>query len=250
MSTSSALRCLSVRSPAATTASSRILMLTSWSEQSTPAELSIASVLMRPPPSAYSIRAALRQPEVAALADHAAAQLGGVDAHGVVGLVAGVGVRLASTPSRRCRCRRSRAGRRAPSAAPGSGRSARAWSASMPSAVARLVATAGSTSPSAGRRRRPPRSARCRSRPTTSAAARTGACAPPSSAAGSGSGSRKMSRWLNAPISRICARQQHAVAEHVARHVADADDRERLALHVAAELAEVALDRLPGARAR
>ena len=31
-------------------------MLTSWSEQFTPAELSIASVLMRPPPSANSIR--------------------------------------------------------------------------------------------------------------------------------------------------------------------------------------------------
>ena len=35
---------------------SRILMLTSWSEQLTPATLSIASVLIRPPASAYSIR--------------------------------------------------------------------------------------------------------------------------------------------------------------------------------------------------
>ena len=50
-------------------------MLTSWSEQSTPAELSIASVLMRPPRRANSIRAALRDAEVAALADDAAAQL-------------------------------------------------------------------------------------------------------------------------------------------------------------------------------
>ncbi len=31
-------------------------MLTSWSEQSTPPELSIASVLMRPPASANSMR--------------------------------------------------------------------------------------------------------------------------------------------------------------------------------------------------
>ena len=31
-------------------------MLTSWSEVSTPAELSMKSVLMRPPRSAYSIR--------------------------------------------------------------------------------------------------------------------------------------------------------------------------------------------------
>ena len=67
-------------------------MLTSWSEQSTPAELSMASVLMRPPPSAYSIAAALGEAEVAALADHLRAQLAAVDAHGVVGLVADVGV--------------------------------------------------------------------------------------------------------------------------------------------------------------
>ena len=39
-------RCLAVRSLAATTASSTILMLTSRSEQSTPAELSMASVLI------------------------------------------------------------------------------------------------------------------------------------------------------------------------------------------------------------
>ena len=40
-------------------------------------------------------------------------------------------------------------------------------------------------------------------------------------------------------------REQHGVAEDVARHVADADDREVLALNVRPELAEVALDRLP-----
>ena len=45
----------------------------------------------------------------------------------------------------------------------------------------------------------------------------------------------------------MCSRQQHAVAEHVARHVADADHGERLGLDVDAHLAEVALDRLPGA---
>jgi hypothetical protein len=46
------------------------------------------------------------------------------------------------------------------------------------------------------------------------------------------------------------AREQHAVAEHVARHVADAGDREGSALHVRAELAEVALDGLPRAARR
>ncbi len=41
--------------------------------------------------------------------------------------------------------------------------------------------------------------------------------------------------------------QQHAVAEHVAGHVADADDGELLRLGVHAQLAEVPLHRLPGA---
>ena len=43
------------------------------------------------------------------------------------------------------------------------------------------------------------------------------------------------------------ARQQHRVAEHVARHVADADDGERRRLGVAAHLAEMALHRFPRA---
>ncbi len=41
--------------------------------------------------------------------------------------------------------------------------------------------------------------------------------------------------------------EQHAVAEHVTGHVADADDREVLALRVHAQLTEVPLDGLPGA---
>ena len=69
-------------------------MFTSRSEQSTPPELSIASVLTCPPASAYSILPALRHAQVAALADHLRAQLRGVHPHRVVRLVAGVGVRL------------------------------------------------------------------------------------------------------------------------------------------------------------
>ena len=69
-------------------------MLTSWSEQSTPAELSMASVLMRPPRERVLDAAALREAEVAALADDAAAQLPRVDADRVVGPVADVGVAL------------------------------------------------------------------------------------------------------------------------------------------------------------
>ena len=50
-------------------------MLTSWSEQSTPAELSIASVLIAPAGERVLDAAALREAEVAALADDPAAQL-------------------------------------------------------------------------------------------------------------------------------------------------------------------------------
>ena len=89
-------RCGSGRSssPASTSRSSRILMLTSWSEQSTPAELSIASVLIFPPRARELDPAALGQPQVAALADDLDPQVAAVGPDRVVGLVAGVGVRL------------------------------------------------------------------------------------------------------------------------------------------------------------
>ena len=69
-------------------------MFTSWSEVSTPAELSMASVLMRPPASASLHPGPLGESEVAALADDSAPELGGIDAHRVVGAVTGVGARL------------------------------------------------------------------------------------------------------------------------------------------------------------
>jgi hypothetical protein len=56
-----------------------------------------------------------------------------------------------------------------------------------------------------------------------------------------------MCRWSKAAEQTRLLRQQHAVAEDVARHVADADAGEGARLDVAAELAEVALHRLPGA---
>ena len=83
--------------------------------------------------------------------------------------------------------------------------------------------------------------------PGASAAARTAGARSANEVAASGSGSMKMCRWSKAATSRMCSRQQHAVAEHVAGHVADADDGEVLGLGVDAQLAEVALDRLPGA---
>ena len=69
-------------------------MFTSWSDVSTPALLSIASVLMSPPRERVLDAAPLGEPEVAALADDPAAEVGAVDAQRVVRLVADVGVGL------------------------------------------------------------------------------------------------------------------------------------------------------------
>jgi hypothetical protein len=71
-------------------------MLTSWSEVSTPAELSMASVLIRTPACAASMRPQLGAAEVAALADDLGPQLAAVDADRVVGPVADLGVGLAA----------------------------------------------------------------------------------------------------------------------------------------------------------
>ena len=69
MLASSALRCLERSRPSRISRLSGILMLTSLSEQSTPAELSMKSVLMRPPRCANSIRAGLGDGQVGAFAD-------------------------------------------------------------------------------------------------------------------------------------------------------------------------------------
>src|SRR5207253_40934 len=55
----SALRASGESRPSSTAARRQILRFTSWSDMSTPAELSTASVLIRPPASAYSMRARL-----------------------------------------------------------------------------------------------------------------------------------------------------------------------------------------------
>ena len=72
--------------------------MTSWSEQSTPAELSMKSALTRPPRGGELDPRALGEAEVAALPHDAAAQVERVDADRVRGAVARVGVGLAPTP--------------------------------------------------------------------------------------------------------------------------------------------------------
>ena len=76
-------------------------MLTSWSEVSTPAELSMKSVLIRPPaaaPAAYSIRPSWVRPRLPPSPTHRARSSRAVDPDRVVGLVAGVGVGLVGAP--------------------------------------------------------------------------------------------------------------------------------------------------------
>ena len=73
---------------------SGILMLTSLSEQSTPAQLSMKSVLMRPPRTANSIRPRLGDGEVGAFADDLGADFVGVGPKRIVGRVADVGLGL------------------------------------------------------------------------------------------------------------------------------------------------------------
>ena len=73
-------------------------MLTSWSEQSTPAELSIASVLMRPPASANSTRPRWVNPRLPPSPTTRQRSSSRVDADRVVGLVADLGVASRAAP--------------------------------------------------------------------------------------------------------------------------------------------------------
>ncbi len=54
----------------------------------------MASVLILPPPSAYSTLALLSEAEVAPFTYHVAAELGRIDPHGVVGWIAGIDMSL------------------------------------------------------------------------------------------------------------------------------------------------------------
>ena len=215
------------RGPPATTPCSRILMLTSWSEQSTPRRVVDRVRVDAPAVERVLDAAALGEPEVAALADDAAAQLVAVDADARRSAVAGLGVRLleclhvgadAAVPQQVDR----RAEDRLDQLARGS-----ATRASMPSArrASRRqrdrLRGAREDAAARGDERRG------RSRPRTSAGSSNSRSRSAKHAAGSGSGSRKTWRWSNAATSRMCSRQQHPVAEHVAGHVADADDGER-----------------------
>ena len=73
-------------------------MLTSLSEQSTPAELSMKSVLMRPPRVGELDPPGLGDGEVGAFADDLGADVVGVDAQRVVGRIADLRRGSGATP--------------------------------------------------------------------------------------------------------------------------------------------------------
>ena len=172
-----AARCApsSVSAPARSGRLSAILILTSTSEVLTPAELSMASVLSRMPASAASMRPRWVMPEVGALADHLAAQLAAGDADGVVGAVAGrlvafargthIGADAAEEQQidLRLQDRLHQLLRR--------------HAFAHAEQLLRRGAEPDLLRRSADRRRRPPRSASCRSPASSSAADRTAACA-------------------------------------------------------------------------
>ncbi len=206
------------------------------------------SVLMRPPGERVLDAPALREAEVAALADDAAAQFRAVDPHRVVGAVADLRVRLvgglhvgadAAVPEQVDRQPEDRAddfvrrGRRRVDAEQGArlGRQRdRLLLPRMHAAALRQPALVV----------------------VLPARARQREHAPALGEAGCGIG-----RGVDEDVAVVegrdqadVLRQQHRVAEYVARHVADAGDREVLRLGVVPELAEVAPHGLPAAARR
>ena len=115
---------------------------------------------------------------------------------------------------------------------------------------ARFRPTAGSTWRVRGKTPPPREISFCgRSRPRSSAAARTAAARSAKLAAASGVRVEEDVAVVEGGQQADVPRQQHAVAEHVAGHVADADDGEVGLLDVDAELAEVPLDHSQAPRA-
>jgi hypothetical protein len=211
--------------------------LTSWSEQSTPAELSMKSALMRPPRAGEA--------EVAALPHDARAELAGVHADRVARPVVRVGVGLggrlhdradAAVPQqvdRRAQNRLDHLGR-GHALLVGAERGAR---------LDRQRDRLGRARPDAAPRRD--------QRSVVVVPRRAGQLEQPPPL---GERPRRVRLRIDEHVPVVIGgdepdlvREQHPVAEHVARHVADPDDGELVHGRVHAELVEVALDRLPRA---
>ena len=222
-------------------------MLTSWSEVSTPALLSMASVLTRTPASAASMRPSWLAPRLPPSPTTLQRRSPAVDADGVVGAVADLGVGLgggldvgadAAVPQQVDRREEDRlhqvGGRhRLRARAQAEGRDhlrADGNGLGRPREDATALADELLVVVGPGRPRQvehPP-----------ALGIRRG---------GVGVGVDEDVPVVEGRDEADVLGQEHAVAEDVAAHVPDADDRELLGLGVDAELAEVALDRLPGA---
>ena len=189
--------------------------------------------------------AALGEAEIGALADHARAQLVGVDADRVVGAIAGVGLALArglhvgadaaeiEQVDRRRQDGAHQVDRR---------HGGRLDAQHLPRLGRERDRLGGAVVDAAARRQQRlvvvhPRRARQVEQPLALGPAR-----------------RRVGHRVDEDVAVVeggqklgVLRQQHAVAEHVARHVADAGHGERRGLDVLVELAEVALHQFPGA---
>ena len=225
-------------------------MLTSWSEQSTPAELSIASVLMRPPAVAYSMRPRCVSPRLPpspttrARSSRPSTRTASVSRSPTSACVSSEDLTNVPMPPFQSRSTGARRIARTSS----SGSSAVGLDAERGAHLGRERHRLLGARPDAAARRR---CARGRSPSTTCRPrARRGARARRTPTAGIGRRIEEDVPVVERGDELDLAREQHAVAEHVARHVADADDRERARVDVAAELAEVPLDALPGTARR
>ena len=223
-------------------------MLTSWSEVSTPAELSMKSVLILPPQVAYSMRPSWVSPRLPPSPTQRARTCAPFDPQPVVGLVADVGVGLglgldvgadAAVPQQvDGRLERSADQRRRVERGDVRGQAERA--AYRLADRDRLQRARVDPAALGDQRRR-------RSRPSSSAAARRAAAARRSCGAGSGSGSRNTWRWSNAATRRRCSLSSIPLPKTSPLMSPMPTQVKSSALGVDAELAEVPDDRLPGA---
>ena len=195
--------------------------------------------------------AALREAEVAALADDARAQVAAVDADGVVRAVADLGVRLVGRLHERADAAVPEQVDLGARGSPAAGRSAAAWSASMPSARAGLGPRAGWTS--SARDQTPP-PGEIDDRVVVRPRRRRQLEQPPAL----GEGARRVGVGIDEDVAVVerrdqpqRRREQHPVAEHVAGHVADADGGEGVASSTSTPSSrKCRMHRLPGAARR
>ena len=220
-------------------------MLTSWSEVATPAELSIASVLMRPPLSAYSIRPRCVKPRLPPSPTTLQRRSRSVHPHRIVGAIADLGVRfrggfhigadaaVVEQIDRRLEDRADQLVRREligfdPQHALASRGDRNRFRRARPHAAAFRDQLGVVIGPRRTRKLE-------QTRALVEAARRIGV------------GIDENMAMIERRDELDVFREQHAVAEHVARHVADARNGEVGRLRVDAHLAEVALHRFPRA---